>query len=273
MMLTNLVRVLDAGGVDVREVSNWKRRGHGQMVEAWGAAWHHTGGLNDLHVVIDGRPDLAGPLSNLYVTRAGVWWVIAAGVGWHAGRVRSTQFSNSHMIGIECEGRGTGGVDHDLDDNTGWPRVQMQSMIRGAAALSRGYGFPATHHLGHREICDPPGRKGDDPNYDLAAFRSRIATLLGQKPPITGEDYDMDTLDLRNAETSKITGRHVDNLQGLLLATPYWPDLMTSFSGGGRLDGIAGPGTKAAVGKFQAAQRLTVDYIVGPKTWKRLIEY
>ena len=78
---------------------------------------------------------------------------------------------------------------------------------------------------------------------------------------------EMDTIDLRNAGEVAATGRHVDNLQGLLKGTrtPAWDP--------GPIDGSAGPRTKAAVELFQAGNGLVQDAIVGPRTWAKLIPY
>ncbi len=78
----------------------------------------------------------------------------------------------------------------------------------------------------------------------------------------------MDTIDLRNAQTTPVTAPdHVDNLQGLLKAAARND---ASFDPGG-IDGIGGPKTKQATGNFQAAKAAPQDFIVGPNTWKALI--
>jgi peptidoglycan hydrolase-like protein with peptidoglycan-binding domain len=86
---------------------------------------------------------------------------------------------------------------------------------------------------------------------------------------------DMRTLDLRDADDKPVTGRHVRNLQGLLNAflrsadTPADEQLIPLLS----LDGVAGPRTKQEILRFQAAQGLVEDAVVGPLTWKELIEF
>ena len=77
----------------------------------------------------------------------------------------------------------------------------------------------------------------------------------------------MDTIDLRNAGNVVVSGRHVDNLQGLLKATrvPQWDP--------GPVDGLGGPRTRESVRVFQVSNRLAPDMIVGPLTWGRLIPY
>jgi peptidoglycan hydrolase-like protein with peptidoglycan-binding domain len=57
------------------------------------------------------------------------------------------------------------------------------------------------------------------------------------------------------------TGDDVKHLQNLLNYV-YGPDL--------KVDGIFGAKTEAAVKKFQKDYGLTVDGIVGPKTWSML---
>ena len=84
----------------------------------------------------------------------------------------------------------------------------------------------------------------------------------------------INTIDLRNAEIGPISGDDVKTLQALLNlfltagdvgedGTPI-PSLV--------LDGTAGAKTKEAVLAFQTAAHLTKDAIVGPLTWRKLIE-
>lgn len=78
---------------------------------------------------------------------------------------------------------------------------------------------------------------------------------------------NMDFIDLRNAQSTLVIGRHVDNLQGLLAGTRKgaWDP--------GPIDGLGGPRTKAAVIAFQGANFLAQDAIVGPLTWGKLIPF
>jgi len=57
-------------------------------------------------------------------------------------------------------------------------------------------------------------------------------------------------------------GNDVAKLQTILNSLGY---------NSGRIDGIFGPGTLAAVKKFQAAHRLLQDGIVGPQTWGAML--
>lgn len=97
--------------------------------------------------------------------------------------------------------------------------------------------------------------------------------------PPSGGDYDMDRINL--AGPLPVKGRHVDNLQGLLLAAAKTLKLPTAGLTGrdGLPDGIAGPGTAAALEAFQKAAKYLgaytgpVDRDCGPGTWRALIEF
>ena len=82
------------------------------------------------------------------------------------------------------------------------------------------------------------------------------------------------TIDLRKAELQSVSGEDVKTLQALLNlfltagdvgedGSPILP-LM--------LDGTAGAKTKQAVLAFQTAAHLATDAVVGPLTWRKLIE-
>ena len=80
---------------------------------------------------------------------------------------------------------------------------------------------------------------------------------IGVVPPVEPPVVERPTLRLGS------TGYHVVALQQLLNDHGYLKD---------GIDGIFGVKTEAAVKKFQSAQGLKVDGIVGPKTWAALME-
>jgi len=84
----------------------------------------------------------------------------------------------------------------------------------------------------------------------------------------------MKTIDLRKAELQPVSGEDVKTLQALL-------NLFLTAGDVGEdgnpippltLDGTAGAKTKQAVLAFQTAAHLATDAVVGPLTWKKLIE-
>jgi N-acetyl-anhydromuramyl-L-alanine amidase AmpD len=199
-----------------------------------------------LNVLINGRSDLPGPLSQLGLGRDGTYYVVAAGRANHAGAGEWRGISgNSHFIGIEGENRGIA--------SDAWPDVQMDAYRRGAAAILREIGASVDMCCGHKEYA--PHRK-DDPLFDMDKFRADVQAILGGVAttipliPVIATDGKPT---LRRGARSDL----VKQIQTKLEITPA--------------DGIFGPATEAAVRVFQRAHAgLVPDGIVGPKTWAQL---
>lgn len=194
-MLTNLATVARAAGLKVVEIDGWKTRGHGQMSDVRTVTFHHTGASPvhslkpklSLNTVVHGRPGLEGPLAHYYIDRDGTVYVVAAGLAWHAGASLSTDYTNSHAIGLECEAAGDGW-------NMDWPAVQMDAIARLCRALVDAYKILQVADVrGHKETCSPVGRKPDPKGIDMASFRKRVAAvnLNPVKPDNTKEPEEM----------------------------------------------------------------------------------
>jgi hypothetical protein len=184
--LTNLADVARSGGLNVVEVINWKTRGHGAQTSVKKIVCHHTGGpptgdMPSLNTVVNGRPDLAGPLSHFTISRSGIVYVVAAGQCWHTGAVLRPEYGNPYAIGIEAEGTG----------KDPWPEAQMIAYVKLCAVLCVAFGLKASDVLGHKEICSPVGRK-PDPNFDMGTFRVRVEGAINNHgaPPPAPEDED-----------------------------------------------------------------------------------
>ena len=82
------------------------------------------------------------------------------------------------------------------------------------------------------------------------------------------------TIDLRNAELQPVAGEDVKTLQALLNIFLTAGDVGDDGSPIPPLtvDGTAGAKTKQAALAFQTAAHLAPDGIVGPLTWRSLIE-
>ena len=181
MRLLWLGDVLRAAELDVEEHGDWRNRGRDlQSVDriichhtATGKTWTDPAVAG---LLINGRPDLPGPLSQLGLDREGTFHLIAAGKANHNGY----GLSGNNTIGIEAYNDGRGEP---------WLAVQMDAFIRGCAAICRHLGWPAEKVLGHKE--SDPGRK-IDPTFDMAMFRRSVAALLDA--PVTPQQEDDDVL-------------------------------------------------------------------------------
>jgi len=167
--------VLRDAGLKVVEVDGWKTRGHGGMGAIQGILAHNTAGpyqsqtssnYPSLRVVRDGRDGLPGPLAQLGIGFDGTWYVIAAGRCWHAGKVDSRKYNNTHALGIEAENPG---------DGSPWPKAQYDSYVRGVAALIDEWNG-SIGVRGHKEAAIPHGRK-IDPTFNMAQFRADVRAV------------------------------------------------------------------------------------------------
>lgn len=258
--LTWLPAVLDAAGLKVAEVPGWQNRGRAEMGTPLGCMVHHTAGpragnMPSLRTLVDGRPDLPGPLCHLGLGRDGTWYVVAAGRANHAGagNWRGETQGNSHFIGIEAENTG-------LANDLPWPDAQMTALVHGLAALLRHIGRNVDWCMGHKEYALPSGRK-NDPSFDMGPLRMEVARALsGSLPPLTlipaVEPTAPPGQPPRPTVRRGSAGPDVTRLQQLLGITPA--------------DGLFGPGTEAVVRQFQRDHGLVPDGIIGPKTWPML---
>lgn len=241
--LTWLAQTLRDAGCRVVEVDGWQDRGHGDVGKIAGVLCHHTAGPRNgdapsLIVVKSGRPGLDGPCANLFLSRSGVFYVVAAGCAWHAGagEYRGVVNGNHQLIGIEAENTG-------LDNDQPWPVIQTDAYALGVAAILKRIGARPEMCAGHKEYA--PRRK-IDPTFDMDQFRAKVAAnmaVLGA--PVA----PLPTIRLGDK------GSAVAQAQQLLQIPA---------------DGIFGPKTEAAARAFQQIKGLGVDGIIGPATWATL---
>lgn len=174
---TWLAGALRAGGCKVTELAGWQGRGRpGAFGPVKGVLCHHvagprTGNAPSLNLIVNGRPDLPGPLSHLHLARDGTFTVIAAGKCNHAGpgAWQGVTSGNTSFIGIEAENAG--------DGTDPWPDAQMEAYAKGCAAILKHIGAPVIMCAGHKEYALPKGRK-IDPAFDMTAFRRTVQAYM-----------------------------------------------------------------------------------------------
>lgn len=184
-MLTDLADVLRAAGQQVLELPGWKTRGESDgRFDPIGILLHHdamalgwNSNPNDDLNVPKYMSQNGNDGSQLWVSRHGLWVVMAAGRKWHAGLGQGwadipANSGNSLMLGVE--------TDHT--DGDPWPAEQMAAINDGCRALVRHYGWQARDCCGHLEYA--PGRKHDPSGLDLNAWRAYLASS-GKPAPAT----------------------------------------------------------------------------------------
>jgi LysM repeat protein len=194
--ITDLADGLRKRGLTVVEVDGWKTRGARNIYPPYqalaftkvkGILWHHTAtnraqfngsDAPTLSLCVNGRSDLPGPLCQIVFGRTGIVYVIAAGVGNHAGAgggfAGITQDGgNFELIGIEMESSGIAPFD--------WTPDQVRIAPYLGAALMDMYGV--TLNIGHMEYSstgkiDPAGWPGG-----MDGLRAAITKVDGAKKP------------------------------------------------------------------------------------------
>lgn len=182
-----LADVLRAEGLRVVEYPGWRDRGHGDFKDIRGVMVHHTGSDTATAASIaTGRPDLAGPLSQIHIARDGTVTLVAVGVAWHAGKGSypwlPTDLGNWHLIGIEAANSGTSTT---AAHRTNWPDAQYDAIVRCCAAINRRLAQNSSRTIGHKEYAGRAQGKWDPGAIDMGVLRADIQRQIDST---AGED-------------------------------------------------------------------------------------
>ena len=245
-------QVLRDAGVDVYVMPGAETRStRSSGLTPRGVVWHHTAtgpNWSDASVAAllrDGRRDLVGPLAHVGVERDGTWVIVALGRTNHNGY----GLWGNDSIGLEFYNNGIGEP---------WPDAQVDSGVRGIAAILDHLGFIAARLKGHKET--DPRRKIDPANLDMNELRLRVANYSGDDD-VTPEDIEAIAL-VTAATTLKLLQEKGDTIRGLRVAEDTydkaiapaggWPNLLAHYSTDGEslADAIAAKvtGTLAGAG-------------------------
>ena len=192
------LKALCATGLRVVETPGWKTRNRnhkGPWGPVHGVMLHHTvtqGTKTSLNAIINGRPDLPGPLSQGLIDKDGTVYLTGWGRCNHAGtgdpdvlkaviaetslppkRVTGTD-GNRHFYGFECVNLG--------DGQDPWPAPQVHAMVLVSAALIRAHGWGRngdTSVIGH---CEWQLGKIDPYPLSMREIRSRVAGVVRTHP-------------------------------------------------------------------------------------------
>jgi hypothetical protein len=195
--LTDLASVVRAAGITVQEEPGWATRarssgGYNSELPNHVMA-HHTAsnpssdGQADVNYCCYGSENR--PVANLYLSRSGKVWVMAAGATNTNGQghdpcgATNDDSMNSAAIGIEAANTGTGET---------WPTAQQDVYLRLVKALCDRYGIPNGRIHAHSEWApdrkiDPAGQSryaSGGAKWNMAAFRSDVANTGGGGEPL-----------------------------------------------------------------------------------------
>lgn len=183
-----LADVLRSAGVSVVAEGDWVNRRVAGSFEPIGVLWHHTAARSSaanpapaLGTVINGRPELQGPLCHALVDYHGVFHLIAGGRANHAGAARASGpipagDGNTMLIGWE--------IDYAGDQPTGADQqmtaAQYEASVRATAAVLNRLGRDASYARGHRETSTTG--KIDPSFVDLEAMRADVRWAMTSSP-------------------------------------------------------------------------------------------
>lgn len=180
--------VLRAAGLTVHEYQGWRTRGLESFGPVLGIVCHHTASSltskdsDEVHrLAITGSLTAAAPISQLYLSRSGAWWVLASGTctGVRTGIAGPLTGKGDDSV-LQIEAQHAGGVEP-------WTTVQYTSYARGCAALADRLGIDVSFVIGHKE--HQPGQKVD-PTFDMRQFRRDVAALMSGDEDVS-DAYDL----------------------------------------------------------------------------------
>lgn len=220
----NLYKAIKRRGLPVEYVPGWSTRGSeyfnpAAVLDHWTAGPRGSTSRPSLRIVVDGRPDLPGPLCNVYLDRAGTAVVVAAGRANHAGYgVWRGLTGNSRFLGVEAEAA----------DNDDWTDAQREAYPLLNAALLDAIGQDdAALVAGHSEYALPAGRKVDINGYTTDRLRAQTQAILDgtvvAHPIKTTLEEIMPTLDSGDLATIRnLVREEVQRGLNLATITAYW---------------------------------------------------
>lgn len=128
------------------------------------------------------RPHV-GVSYHYYVTKAGrvVELVPPDERAWHAGTSRWGPDSDLNDLSVGVALESSNGFNEE------YPGPQVDAADELCRILMGRYGIPSSNVLTHRDVSDPEGRKIDPVNFEITAFRQRLATSR-RSMPLYSED-------------------------------------------------------------------------------------
>lgn len=220
-------------GLKVVVVPGYATRGRPASVgdfDPVGVLCHHTATgktalvATVLRLLIDGRPDLTGPLCQIGLGRDGTVYLIASGRANHAGDAKSSGTvasgdGNELYIGIEAFNDGVGEP---------WGAVQYNAYVLLCAVLCiEVTGNTANTVRAHKETS-VTGKV--DPRFEMDPFRAKVAAKIGElqdgQAPETkarwtrGEKVDHAIRDLKNSKGPEARMKHIQAALASLKLVP-----------------------------------------------------
>lgn len=235
-------------GLSVELVPGWETRGsttfNPRGVVCHWTAGPKTGDRPSLRICINGRPDLPGPLCQVFLTRAGVAVVVSANRANHAGSGGYAGASgNASVFGIEAESaRG------EWTDAQRWAYPRVVAALRSLCAGPR-------FVCGHNEWA--PSRKVDIATYTMAVMRAQVDGVDQGGKWTTLDEPTLVAL-------QRLVGTTPDGVWGPNTARAVQTWL------GVRADGVFGPDSITALQRRVGA---SADGVWGPETTAKLTDY
>lgn len=208
--IREIARRCAAAGVRVIYVPGCERRGNGQSWARWpeGPVNHHTAGGRNIYVdriLIDGRSDLDGPLTNFATLYDGDLALVAeypanhagASGGWDTWPLPVTRLFNRQTVGNEIQYPGT-----EPMSRAQWATILIfnRVVLEVLAEIGEGVldhnGDPirvkfhqGTSITGKQDPAYAPGK-----TYDVRAFRRAVAAQHTEPDPTLGDEMPAGTL-------------------------------------------------------------------------------